>query len=235
MFVAGLDGCKGGWVMFRLNGVSDASELPHHDTSVEIVRDIADLLDDQPDGFACLAIDIPIGLVERPRRCDTEARRLLGKPRSSSVFPAPCRASLSPGTYEHCSEINERETTKRLTKQAWGIVPKIKQVDDAIRSGGRTRVFEVHPEVSFWRMNGKRSMPWAKKTPEGMAERTKLLTRAFPQIESHLEHRHRGVGKDDLLDAAAAAWSALRYLQGKSESAGTGDRDALELPMTIHY
>ena len=50
-----------------------------------------------------------------------------------------------------------------------------------------------------------------KKTKGGAAERVILLRQVFPQIETHLVNRPRGIGANDLLDAAAAAWSALRW------------------------
>jgi Protein of unknown function (DUF429) len=46
-----------------------------------------------------------------------------------------------------------------------------------------------------------------KKTEEGLAERLALLGPVFPEIQRHLMNRPPGVGKDDLLDAAAAAWN----------------------------
>ena len=80
MFVAGIDGCRGGWVSFRV-------DLASLNTSVELI-DLPHILRNKPDDIAILAIDIPIGLLESPRACDKAARKLLGQPRGSSVFPA---------------------------------------------------------------------------------------------------------------------------------------------------
>jgi predicted RNase H-like nuclease len=52
---------------------------------------------------------------------------------------------------------------------------------------------------------------------EGFAERVALLRNAFPEIERHLSSRPPGVSKDDLLDAAAAAWTALRLYSGQAK------------------
>ena len=44
-----------------------------------------------------------------------------------------------------------------------------------------------------------------------------------------------GVGKDDLLDAAAAAWTALRRHRGEAICVSTSERDEKGLAATIYY
>jgi predicted RNase H-like nuclease len=199
MFVAGIDGCRGGWVNFKVDPTSLG-------TSVELI-DVPSILRNKPDDIAILAIDIPIGLLDRSRACDKAARKLLGQPRGSSVFPAPCRPALGAQTYAEASSINRLRTTRGLSQQAWGIAPKIKQVDDAITPDCQRWAFEVHPEVCFWALNQRRPMTHNKKTREGAEERVALLRRAFPEIEQHLVKRPPRVGGDDLLDAAVLATS----------------------------
>ena len=87
MFVAGIGGCRGGWVSFKVDLTSLGS-------SVELI-DLPSILRDKPNDLAILTIDIPIGLLDGSRACDKTTRRLLGQPRGTSVFAAPCRASLS--------------------------------------------------------------------------------------------------------------------------------------------
>ena len=128
-------------------------------------------------------------MIEGSRACDKAARKLLGQPRASSVFRAPCRAALGAQTYAEASEINRQKTTRGLSQQAWGIAPKIKQVDDAITSDSQPWAFEVHPEVCFWALNRRRPMKHNKKTSEGAAERVALLRQVFPQIEGQLASR----------------------------------------------
>jgi predicted RNase H-like nuclease len=172
LFVAGVDGCRGGWVTFKI-------ELSAHATSVEVVN-LPTWLRERPPDLACLGIDIPIGLLEGPRACDKAARKLLGQPRGSSVFPAPCRPALGAQTYAEASSINRQKTTRGLSQQAWGIAPKIKQVDDVITSERQRWAFEVHPEVCFWALNQRCPMKHNKITKEGTAERVVLLRRIFP-------------------------------------------------------
>jgi predicted RNase H-like nuclease len=227
MFVAGIDGCRGGWITFKV-------ELSTHATSVEVVN-LPTWLRERPPDLACLGIDIPIGLLEGPRACDKAARKLLGQPRGSSVFPAPCRPALGAQTYAEASSINRQKTTRGLSQQAWGIVPKIKQVDDTITSDCQRWAFEVHPEICFWALAGERPMAHGKKTKAGVSERLDLLRPVFPDIERHLQNRRADVGRDDLLDAAVAAWTAKRVYKGEARNVCEPERDAKGLEATIWY
>ena len=148
-------------------------------------------LRDRPPALACVAIDIPIGLLDGSRACDKAARKLLGQPRGSSVFPTPCRAALRAQTYAEASSTNRQKTTRGLSQQAWRIAPKIKQVDDAITSDCQRWAFEVHPEVCFWALAEERPMAHRKKTKAGVSERLDLLRPVFPDIEHFLQNRPR--------------------------------------------
>ena len=227
MFVAGVDGCRAGWVRF-------AVEIPSLVTSVEVV-DVAEALSSRPDDLLCLAIDIPIGLFNGSRACDKAARKLLGHSRGTSVFAAPCRAALSATTHPAASQINREKTGRGLSQQAFGIIPKIKQVDDAITPDCQQWAFEVHPEVCFWALNKRRPMTHNKKTRDGAAERIAVLRPIFPEIERDLANRPPRVGADDLLDAAAAAWTALRLHQRQAECVCSAEVDEKGLAVTIYY
>jgi predicted RNase H-like nuclease len=95
--------------------------------------------------------------------------------------------------------------------------------------------FEVHPEVCFWALNHHSPMKHNKKTREGAAERIAVLRPVFPDIERHLANRPTRVGADDLLDAGAAAWTALKWHRNEAESVCTPERDARCLATTIWY
>lgn len=227
MLVAGVDGCRAGWVAFRVG-------VPSLSTSVDVV-DLPGLLQSRPSDLACLGIDIPIGLLDGPRACDKAARKLLGQPRGSSVFPAPCRAALSATSHATASAVNREKTTKGLSQQAWGIAAKIKQVDDAMTSDFQRCFFEVHPEVCFWALNRNQAMKHNKKTKEGAAERIAVLRPVFQEIERHLANRPPRVGADDLLDAAAAAWTALRHYRHEAKCVCLPELDERGLATTIYY
>jgi len=227
VFVAGIDGCRSGWIAFKV-------DLTSLGTSVELI-DLPSILRNKPDDLALLAIDIPIGLLHGSRACDKAARKLLGQPRGTSVFPAPCRTALGAQGYAEASSTNRHLTSRGLSRQAWGIAPKIKQVDDAITPDCQRWAFEVHPEVCFWALNQCRPMKHSKKIKDGAAERIVLLRRVFPQIEIHLANRPRAVGADDLLDAAVATWTALRWHRKEAECVCTPELDEKGLSVAIWY
>jgi len=227
MFVAGVDGCRAGWVAFKV-------ELPSLATSVDLV-DVPKMPNSRPTDLLSLAIDIPIGLLDCSRACDKAARKLLGQPRGTSVFAAPCRLALAATTHASASQINREKTGRGLSQQAFGIIPKVKQVDDAISSDSQRWAFEVHPEVCFWALNRRRPMAHNKKTKEGAAERIALVRRLFPDIDRHLANRPPHVGADDLLDAAAAAWTALRRYRKEVECVSPPEVDEMGLKAAIYY
>lgn len=227
MFVAGVDGCRAGWVCFRV-------ELPSKVTGVEVI-DLSAWLRHRPDGLAAMAIDIPIGLFDRPRSCDMEARKLLGQPRGSSVFPPPCREATRARTYEDACTSNHSRTGRKISRQVWGIAIKIREVDEAMTPDVQAWAVEVHPEICFYAMNGGSAMRHGKKTSHGQAERQGLLRTVFHGIDRDLANRPSGVGIDDLLDSAAAAWTALRCTEGRAECVCEPEIDLRGLAATIWY
>jgi predicted RNase H-like nuclease len=227
VFVSGVDGCRAGWVAFKVEVRSLA-------TSVKLV-DVPTLLKSRPNDLLCLAIDIPIGLLDYSRACDKAARRLLGQPRGTSVFAAPCRAALTATTHAAASQINREKTDRGLSQQAFRIIPKIKHVDDALTPDAQQWAFEVHPEVCFWALNQYRPMTHNKKTRDGITERIGALRPVFPEIERHLATRPSRVGADDLLDSAAAAWTALRWHRNEAECVCLPEHDEKGLALSIYY
>jgi len=227
MFVMGVDGCHAGWVCFRV-------ELSSRTTSVQLVN-LRGLLRCRPEGLLALAIDIPIGLLDGPRACDLAARKLLGQPRGSSVFPAPCRRATRAATYEDACKANFLATGRKISRQAWGIAAKIREIDEVITASSQEWAFEVHPEVCFWAMNGREPLLNGKKSAEGKSERLSLLRNIFPGINSHIAATLPGVGVDDVIDAAAAAWTALRHSEGCAEHVCEPEEDSLRIAASIRY
>lgn len=75
---------------------------------------------------------------------------------------------------------------------------------------------EVHPELCFYEMNRKRPVVEPKKTAAGRKRRIRLLEDAWRRkLSEVIESRPRGVGRDDLIDAMAACWTAERVLKNK--------------------
>ena len=158
--LVGVDGCKEGWVC--VFGLPDATP------AVCILPTALSVLARFPSP-AIIAVDIPIGLTDANRRaCDIEARKRLRAPRASSVFPAPIRPILHCSSHREASELHRTIDGRGFGAQAWGILPKIKEWDDALQSepARRSEVFEVHPEVCFWMLDGETPMDSSKHTEE---------------------------------------------------------------------
>ena len=231
--LVGVDGCKEGWVC--VFGLPDATP------AVCVLPTAASVLARFPSP-AIIAVDIPIGLTDADRRnCDVEARLRLRAPRSSSVFPAPIRSILHCSSHREASELHRTIDGRGFGAQAWGILPKIKEWDDALQSepARRFEVFEVHPEVCFWRLNRETSMKFSKHKEEGARERRRLLNRAFGRrdVAGVLGSAARRNAKDDdVLDALAVLWTAARIARREAKSLPEMvEMDRVGLPMAIWY
>ena len=96
----------------------------------------------------------PTGTVPRAP-ATREARRLVG-PRRSSLFPPPARAALGAAGYAAACAQNRDATGRAISRQAWGLAPRIAQVDAALRARPPLQACcrEAHPEVGFCALNG---------------------------------------------------------------------------------
>jgi len=226
----GVDGCKGGWLCFTV-------DLGAYDTGLEYATHFADVLI----RYKCakvIAVDIPVGLPEQGvRTCDVQARRLLGMPRSSSVFAAPIRTVLRTRTYEKACQKNLVTGGKKISRQAFAILGKIRDVDQVMSAGLQNWVYEVHPDLCFWALNAGRALRATKHSESGRQKRLRLLSEPFPQMRAHRDQLDRKLaGLDDLLDAAAAAWTAVRI--GRKEATHIPEEpefDPSGLRMEISY
>src|SRR5258708_2795984 len=91
MHVAGVDGCRGGWLCLEQRDEATRGSVSR--TSSQVWNPLRPA--------TIIAIDVPIGLPEAGERsCDQLARRLLRAPRASSVFPTPIRSVLHEKDYE---------------------------------------------------------------------------------------------------------------------------------------
>lgn len=203
--MVGVDGCRGGWL---------AAIIEHRRLGTTVYPDLATL--DQAIGCRCatILIDMPIGLphLHYPvRSCDQQARQRLG-PRRSSVFSPPARAAIAEPDYARACQINQTITGRRFSRQAWNIVPKIRELDQwlARRPASHPMIAEAHPEVCFASLAG-RAMAHPKRKPDGRAERRQLIEsfagRFGIDLRDHLDRKtpRNGYAPDDLLDAVIQA------------------------------
>jgi predicted RNase H-like nuclease len=225
--VAGLDGCRGGWMTVRL-------DTSNRQISVDLATSWCNL---DFTGLALAAVDMPIGLAEAgPRACDLTARALLPPGRKSSVFAPPRRYMLACRRWQEAHAEGRRREGVGLSKQSWNICPKIAEIDRHIGPGDQERLCEAHPELIFHNLNGWQALP-PKKTPEGARRRREILARHgidFASDEPKLPRRL--AGPDDLLDAAACALAAERILGGRGcRLPPDPPRDRRGLRMEIWY
>jgi predicted RNase H-like nuclease len=190
--VAGVDGTRGGWVAIVLD---DGRFVRDHVLS-PVETDFAPLAD-----VEVIAVDVPIGF--GPREADRAARAFLTGA-ASTVFTTPSREVLTrpfgPGL--------------GVSAQAHALGRRILHVTELAPRDPRIR--EVHPEVSFRAMNELRPLRYRKKSAGGALERLDLL-RAHGIDLGGLDAA-ASVPLDDVLDAAAAAWSAHRIARGTAQS-----------------
>lgn len=178
--------------------------------------DIGDLVAlAEADGpIAVVGIDIPIGLPDRGRRrADVLARQAIGRLRSS-VFMTPVREALEASDHRTASERNRTLAGEGVSIQAFGLRPKLLQVDRWVRQAA-CRVVEVHPEVGFAELAGA-PLDVGKRTWAGMDLRRRLLGDSGIVLDTDLGPAGRRAGVDDVLDAAVAAWSARRVARGEA-------------------
>jgi predicted RNase H-like nuclease len=231
--VTGIDGAPGGWAVV----IMEAER-----SSIRKIAKLSDFLDSTAD-FKVIAIDVPIGLLDAyevgGRTCDRAARKLLGRPRGSSVFPAPVRPVLSAKIHTEACDCSRASASqgKGITIQTFNILDKIREVDDLLRERPQLRgvVREVHPEVCFCELVGK-PMTHHKASPSGREERRKALTPCFPELNEIVTRgtREQGLPIEDIVDATVACWSALRLAAGQGRSLpDVVPLDAMGLPMAI--
>ncbi len=234
----GIDGCRAGWFYIAMN------EDDSWKTGIfEKITEISMFLSEAQ----LVLIDIPIGLkgvdwAEPQRRCDKEARALLKKPRASSVFPVPARATLTASNYQQACVLNKTAVNRRLSKQTWLIMPKIKEVDSFLQENlaAQQKVREMHPEVCFFALNNGSAMEHNKKKADGFLERKMILSQICKNTGNIIDHAlqyfpRRHVAKDDILDALVGVVTAKYYHDSLATLPVMPEFDEINRPMEVVF
>lgn len=159
-------------------------------------------------------------------------------PRGSSVFSAPVRAAIFADSYSDACEISRSSApgAGALSKQSFGLAPKIREIDALLRAAPalRARVVETHPEAAFLRLAGEPLPP--KKHADGRARRIAIL--AQHQIPDPttlpLAGPRSSYNADDLIDAAVCLIVARDLAQGTAMSTPCDPPlDQFGIPMQI--
>ncbi len=236
----GVDGCRAGWIAAFPKNIEDRlSPKP----AFRLFADLKEIMTfAAPD--ATIAIDMPIGLPETitgsGREPEKTVRPLLGA-RQSSVFSIPSRSAVYADDYSEACSLAARtsQPPRKVSKQAFNIFPKIRELDQILRNGVTQFFHEVHPEFAFFRLNGGVPLKTPKKIKSrvydaGIEERINILVEAGFLREDLRKAPGKGWALDDQIDAVACLVTAFRINEG-SASAFPRDfpRDAHGLPIAI--
>lgn len=221
----GLDGCRGGWA---------AVILQQESIQISLFSSIETFARTIQKPFRVL-IDMPIGLADSADRpCENAARSVL-KFRKQSVFNVPVRDAVYAENYLQACDINSIQVGKKLSKQAWNITPKIRELDQFLQKNRSwvDRVFESHPELCFQKLAPEIEFE-SKKTGIGQKQRLSVIEKILPKIGDHITQTAGKFKKsaliDDLIDAAILAVSAQMPIKAVD---GQKMEDRFKLPMNI--
>lgn len=202
--LAGVIPTKAGWVVAsaKLQGIQLYPQEP------ELLPCLADVLDYRP-AFRVIALGAPVGLYDEPvdggRRCDHEARQLLGWPRAGAILTPPTRKALGAQTYQEAADLSGG-----LGAVTWGLFERIAEVDREMAPYRQRAIFEVHPELSFYQLNEDKPMRFPKRDVIGINERKALLKGKIPGMERIVDAEIPKVREWQLIDAAACLWTTRR-------------------------
>jgi predicted RNase H-like nuclease len=200
--VAGVIPCRGGWLVAsaKLAGVTIAPEDPR------ILEGFTAVLDDKP-SFTVIALHAPVGFLEKAepggRRCDREARALLGPRRGAAVRSAPSWEAFA---------AQASGQTGGLDAVTAKLLPRYGEVAAEMAGYRQRTIFEAHPELSFYQLNDDRPLRYSKRFATGRQERRELLLSRISGIDRILDAEIRGATAAHLLDAAACLWTARRTI-----------------------
>jgi predicted RNase H-like nuclease len=183
----------------------------------KVVPDAAAVLE-ATDGCDAVGVDIPLSLPSGGLRRDAEvlAATRLG-PARSSLFPTPPPPVLAETSYAGACAAAQEVTGKKISLQAWYIVPKIREFQEVSLP---QNVVEAHPELTFRTMAPRVAFA-SKKTARGAGQRIAALA-GWADPARLLGDLPSAARLDDVLDALATAWTAERVASGTAEFLGPG-------------
>lgn len=211
------------WVVAsaKLTGSVFSPEPPQLYTSFQAI------LDEHP-AYAVIVVNAPIGFADRVdegfRRCDREARALLGR-RAITIGRSPTRATVS----EQGNASNDRLDAITATR-----LPMMIEVAAEMSSYRQRQVYGGHPELSFYFLNRERPLLYSKTHAMGRDERRDVLVERVTGIEKITDADVAPT--KHLLDAAALLYSARRiFLRSAERLPMEAEWDSEGLRMELVY
>jgi predicted RNase H-like nuclease len=205
--VLGVDGDKKGWLGVVL--VDGRFEEAHLAPTLQGLVEAAAPVD-------VIAVDMPIGLVEGPRRAADRAARALLSRKAASVFNAPPACVWDATGYEEANRRARATVGSGLSRQSWGLMPKIREATELQASAGLP-VVEAHPELSFAQLHAMEPVQASKYSWAGQHARLDRLETVGIVIPDDLGEAGEG-GAADVVDASVVAHTAHRVGRGEARS-----------------
>ncbi|WP_262181524.1 DUF429 domain-containing protein [Haloarcula laminariae] len=203
--VVGVDACPAGWFATILDDDSISTAVFDEFENLCTTYDATRIL-----------VDIPIGYpTEARRRCDLAAREELGS-RGNSVFFPPCQSALDCEDYEAANAKHRNQLGNGLSRQAYSIGDKIREVNRVVGQEYDSTIRESHPELCFAELNGQ-PIAYSKSSQRGQGLRMKLLSDALDTPRRHYneactDYYRKDVRRDDILDSMVLATAAQKEL-----------------------
>lgn len=205
---------EGFWTVHLTDGSLDRIE---HLESLEAVID-------QIKDVDVLAVDIPIGHEDPDgtqgdgrRACERAARDRMGPAADERILPMPPPAVYNVDHYHQALALCEENGWPKLAKPIWHGQKRVQALTEA--SETTDGLVEMHPELSFTVMHelhgGEGPLEHYGRGWAALYERLELLHEAGLRPSRSMG----GVGRaspKDVIDATAAAWSALRVARGQA-------------------
>ncbi len=203
--IAGVVPCPEGWLVLpaHLAGITTVAE------SAFTVATLAEVLDYRP-RFDFIAINIAFGLPATPgdrfRRCDYQARELIGWPRMASLRPLPSRAALFAVSQAEAKSIEPWLGHDDFRQFRW-----LREAATEIQPFHSRSVFSGCAALSFTHMNGDLPLRSSPYTNDGRIERLELIREKLPGVDEILTRAPPpGAAQVHMYNAAAMLWSARR-------------------------
>ncbi|MEV4708216.1 DUF429 domain-containing protein [Actinoplanes sp. NPDC049316] len=204
--VIGVDAYALGWVAVELHDGAFARAM----LAASLYEIIA-----ASSSAAAIGVNIALGIpADRWRTVETVVAEQLGA-RRGSVQRIPPWPVWQEADFTRANKRCRELTGTGLSRQSWGLRSKVLEAN-AIRERHPTLLFEANPELSFRTMAGE-PLIHAKKTWTGHHHRRDLLAR-HGIVVPHILGPAGMAPPDDILDAAAIAWSAHRKATGTARS-----------------
>lgn len=223
--VAGVTPWRSNWIVAsaKMHAVTFAPEPP------KVYASFLEVLQERP-SFVAIVVNAPVGCVDTSesggRTCDRLARVLLGR-RGSALHNAPTREQLSGSAQAKGEGVDAVTAT---------LLPRYREVAAEMSPYRQRIVYEGHPDLSFYQLNGNKPLSASKKLQAGTLERRRILESRMPGADKILDSDLKRVPLKHLMDAAAMLWTARRvYGHAAIRLPKEGEWDSEGLRMELVY